>query len=292
MRENKLKIRIVVCYHKDSAIITNNVYLPLQVGRALSNKKLPIQGDNTGDNKSSLNGLYCELTGLYWAWKNLDSDYIGLCHYRRIYSFITFKDSVKYLINRTRYYFKKIAAYFRGPCYNVMGFIYYKQSNNQDAFLQISSDFSSDLENYLENNRETLALTLKRVKIGNLTCHYFFGVVSGIVHLDIVKSLVMKKYSYLYKYLDDTLNSNSLHCANMVIMRKDVLNDYCTFLFDILDSHIDYCVENSIIISKDEKIISRLSGYLGEILTSTYISYLKATKGNKSVKELALVKYE
>ena len=29
---------------------------------------------------------YCELTGIYWAWKNLDADYIGLVHYRRYIS--------------------------------------------------------------------------------------------------------------------------------------------------------------------------------------------------------------
>ena len=42
--------------------------------------------DNTGDNISSKNANYCELTGLYWAWKNLDADYIGLAQYRRHFS--------------------------------------------------------------------------------------------------------------------------------------------------------------------------------------------------------------
>ena len=42
--------------------------------------------DNTGDNISRKNANYCELTGLYWAWKNLDAQYIGLAQYRRHFS--------------------------------------------------------------------------------------------------------------------------------------------------------------------------------------------------------------
>lgn len=43
--------------------------------------------DNTGDNIAAKNGSYCELTGLYWMWKNdADSDYIGLFHYRRYFA--------------------------------------------------------------------------------------------------------------------------------------------------------------------------------------------------------------
>lgn len=80
--------KIIVCCHKQDIFANHEPYLPLHVGKAVSQAELGICGDDTGDNISSRNGSYCELTGMYWAWKNLkDVDVIGLCHYRRYFDF-------------------------------------------------------------------------------------------------------------------------------------------------------------------------------------------------------------
>ncbi len=65
----------------------DEVYLPLHVG-AEGKADFGYTKDNTGDNISVKNPNYCELTGLYWAWKNLNCEYIGLCHYRRYFAHV------------------------------------------------------------------------------------------------------------------------------------------------------------------------------------------------------------
>lgn len=81
-----LDIKVMVAAHKPYWMPEDDVYLPVQVGASGKESiSAEWQRDDEGENISSLNPYYCELTALYWAWKNLKADYIGLCHYRRYF---------------------------------------------------------------------------------------------------------------------------------------------------------------------------------------------------------------
>lgn len=77
-----MNCKIIVATHKKYWMPADKMYVPVHVG-AEGKADLGYVRDNTGENISTKNKNYCELTGLYWAWKNLDGDYLGLAHYRR-----------------------------------------------------------------------------------------------------------------------------------------------------------------------------------------------------------------
>lgn len=76
--------KLFVMTHKEIPEIPDPIYIPLQVGR-YGKADLGYLGDDTGDHISQKNESYCELTGMYWLWKNMKCDIIGICHYRRFF---------------------------------------------------------------------------------------------------------------------------------------------------------------------------------------------------------------
>lgn len=77
-----MNIKLIVATHKKYRMPEDAIYLPVQAG-AEGKEDIGYNPDNTGENISAKNKNYCELTALYWAWKNLRADYMGLVHYRR-----------------------------------------------------------------------------------------------------------------------------------------------------------------------------------------------------------------
>lgn len=78
-----MSIKIFAMTHKPFDPPKDPMYVPLHVGRANA-ADLGFLGDDTMDSISTLNPYFCELTGMYWIWKNHHaSDYVGICHYRR-----------------------------------------------------------------------------------------------------------------------------------------------------------------------------------------------------------------
>lgn len=95
-----MDIITAIAAHKTYRIPADPMYVPIQAGAkgkpTISMERIVehpdheketvherARRDDTGDNISELNPYYCELTCLYWAWKNTDSDALGLTHYRR-----------------------------------------------------------------------------------------------------------------------------------------------------------------------------------------------------------------
>ncbi|WRS27299.1 DUF4422 domain-containing protein [Oscillospiraceae bacterium MB08-C2-2] len=83
-------IKILVSHRidMDSELISTPLYVPVRCGAVFDTKnRMNILGDDAGDNISENRLSFCEYTVQYWAWKNVQADYYGLCHYRRYLSF-------------------------------------------------------------------------------------------------------------------------------------------------------------------------------------------------------------
>ncbi|KAF1297254.1 exopolysaccharide biosynthesis protein [Enterococcus sp. JM4C] len=79
-----MNTKILVATHKKYWMPEEKIYFPVQVGRKL-HPDLGYTGDDEGENISEKNPHFNELTAMYWAWKNLDAEVVGLVHYRRYF---------------------------------------------------------------------------------------------------------------------------------------------------------------------------------------------------------------
>lgn len=84
-----MEIKIFTAFHKEFEIPNDTFHIPIHVWKAISNINLDIIWDDTWDNISYKNKNYCELTMLYWVWKNYnlnETDFVWLAHYRRLFN--------------------------------------------------------------------------------------------------------------------------------------------------------------------------------------------------------------
>jgi len=85
-------MKIYIATHKKVEFPQNEIYLPIQVGAEINSDIGVELKDNMGENISNKNKSFCELTLLYWMWKNCEEDIIGLVHYRRYFFDTMFKN--------------------------------------------------------------------------------------------------------------------------------------------------------------------------------------------------------
>ena len=207
--------------HKDKTLTEtyqNPEWLtPIQAGAIGCRERVANILDCEGEHISGKNGNYCELTALYWIWKNRlteswsgdEEGYYGLCHYRRMLELT--EDDILRLTD-----------------------------NDVDVVLPFPMPYEPDMgahhRRYLsEGDWEALRAALKEL------------------YPDYAAALAqIESQPYLYNY-------------NIILARKKVLKDYCSWLFPILAYCERHCEK------KEDPYQNRYIGFLAERLLTIYL---------------------
>lgn len=272
-----MKIKILVSHHKDGYIYTDSIFKPIHVGKVSSDVNLNIVGDDEGENISELNPYYCELTATFWAWKNVQSDYKGICHYRRyfwhknIFSISLILAAIKYRIK----VFLNFSTFFLKRNSKI---IYIPQlAIDKSCKNNYVSEFSTWLEADVTKNLIDI-YCLKPARNIVMTNYDHFSSV-GEKYLKQLKQIIDENFEDYIFFFNLTMSSKELHYANMIIMKDDIFEEYSSFIFRVLEIH--YNLNNKDIQNGSYK---RISGYMAELLTNTFI--LKKKAQNQKIKYL------
>jgi hypothetical protein len=260
--KSRIKISIYLAYHKRSVIFKNNLYRPIHVGAAGSDFYLEMERDDIGDNISLKNGQYAELTAVYWAWKNdLDSNFIGIGHYRRIPVFSLGRLRMQNVTAYLKYVIKK---YFVFSLPKGEYFLSQTLQMCSNEFIEYLNDQEDCIQNKLIHS---CMLVPRKTYFATHSVRTFFNrVVSDTAFKDIELSISnhLVRESFIKMQ-----NGNSMYIANIFVMRRDLFNEFCEFLFGTLENFVVRSDKKGI------KYSSRFLGYVGELLTSSYIMYLQ-----------------
>ena len=257
--------RIAVCYHRESEkYLQSDILTPVFLGRKL-NGGCEIQSDNTGDNISDRNYLYCELTGTYWLWKNVQADVKGLFHYRRVLTEQTAK--LKPLRTKLCYHYYQLKSLFSNKSFLIQD---KRRVENLEDYLQEAKQFAERIPSlFNEQHVDVIAPTNMRSYI--ITNQQRFN---EILDRDFMALIVKTVEEVAPNYLDvfkETLAATTMSYANIIIARDKIFDEYCNYIFSVL-----FAVEKKIIGEgywRDihEKSLSRRFGYIGELLTSSFV---------------------
>ncbi|MFT4205242.1 MAG: DUF4422 domain-containing protein [Chitinophagaceae bacterium] len=214
-------IKILIAAHKDTSFPEDSLYLPIHVGKE-GKDGFGIQGDDTGDNISAKNPYYSELTALYWAWKNLECDYVGLVHYRRYLSL------------------KRVGNSF------------WKSILTHQQSIELSGKYNIILP--------------QRRRYGIETLYSHYSNTHDHAHLDKTREIISSISPEYIASFDKVMKRTWGHLFNMFIMKKNLFDNYCQWLFPIL-----FKLEEEIDFTQLKPFDQRLMGRVSEFLLDVWI---------------------
>lgn len=259
-KNNKEIVKIFLSYHRDTVRLHNQILTPIHVGRAIAapstfESLADIIGDDTGDNISTKNKTYCELTAQYWAWKNCDADYIGFMHYRRHLCFNTQKKFSE----------------------NQFGVVVYEHINPE--YIRQNFLDETSIYNLATTSDVLIAKKWDVTSVGSQNNFDHYSRSDSKLHVnDYQKALqiLLEKFPDFASDVDAYNNATTGFYTNMFVMKKEIFADYNEWLFTIL-----FALEKQLDISHYDQQEARVFGYISEWLLGIYIYHLLRTTNYK-----------
>ena len=259
-------IRIFVSAHKPVEVFDSQVFQPVQVGASRTNERFTwALHDDEGDNISDLNPMYCELTTQYWAWKNVDADYIGFCHYRRYFDFSD--------VSREENAYGEVM----GDYINVVSQREYMLEDVRVREIVRNYDVITtpveDIRSYMGEN-------------STIRSQYDAAPKLFVEDLDRVIDILVARHPEYEQDAKAFLAGHTGRFCNMFIMKKEIFHDYCAWLFPLLEEFVA---------SADMSLYSkeglRTPGHLAERLLNIYLLHHERIGAGWSMKQLQCVHF-
>lgn len=258
LAQSRKRFAFFVCHHKPGPLLKDEIFIPIHVGAANSNQVLPdCIRDDVGDNISSRNANYSELTAIYWAWKNVEADYYGFFHYRRLMNFSVGKKNSLTIYDFSQRTVRKVGW-------------------DRKTIEAVCAQY--DVITLPRWNVHPVGLPKEQ-----MTSYEFYAREHFAGDLDTVLSVIKKRSPDVYPFVLRHVHESRCSYANISIMKRDLFKQYAAWLFDII-----FESEKIIDITGYDSYQRRIWGFIAERLCGGYIDFLVATQGARSG-ELGLV---
>ena len=272
----------VLYYLKENSYIHSESLLPIQLGFSETGVDMGIQKDNTGDNRSERHPIYSEYSGIYWMWKNVSAEYKGIYQHRRSLSRqentppiqwdfvkILIKTRLKNLVRNSRSLWNPIVKFDNHQ-------LYVEEVCRSIDYITRAFDKGFDI------------IVPAPYHFVGFTVYEHFDEVVNRELMSILKRVLENNYTQYYALFKDSLYDTKMYYANISIMRTDLFDEYCKFVFGIFDELERILINEGYYINLyKERSMYRIFGYIGELLTNVFVR--KKKKEGYKIKELWLL---
>jgi len=259
-------IKIFNFYYKPVNVVSaHKIYTPVWAGKNNSPEIKGFAGDDTGDNISSKNKYYSELTGIYWVWKNTKQDITGACHYRRY-----FTAQPEPLL----YQFKRLLYFPIGLYKKRFGLIYTQNTN-----LFINRIINQQEIELLFQKYDAILPQARKLKY---TVETQFKRYHDIKDLNLIESILIDKHPDYIDAFHNVIKGKKLFANNMFILKDEHYQEFMKWWFDVL-----FEFEKRIDLNKYTAYQQRILGFIAERLLNVWFR-----KNQLKCKELPVIYFK